>query len=236
MVHLSSLYTFKAEIELRCGRINSKNVSWIIADPSWNDSHAIKNGTVLWSNASDWSLTENHIALAHVLHALYLSVIVIQRENQTEKVFDRGYFKIRLSPLVAVIAGETEITRGNKQSFILNGSESYDPHAGPGKLDTLKFHWLCRKSHEVFPTENLLEIKIVPIPLNSTKGTSGGCFGTGIGKLETTESVVVLNASVMDSLSTSYVFKLVITKDARSSSDAKTVHVVEGDPPQVSMK
>ena len=236
VVQLSSFYTFKADIELRCAQIKTKNLSWILADPSFNDSDAISNGTVVWTGAKEWSLAKNHMLLAHVLHALYFSFVVVQGENETELVYDKGYIMILLSPLVVMISGETEITRGNKQIFTLNGSESYDPHVGPGKLVSLTFHWLCRKSHETFPTENPFEIPVLSIPLNGTHASDAGCFGTGIGKLESNEPVVVLNASVMASISDSYVFKLFVTKDARLSSDTKTVHVVEGDPPEVSMK
>ena len=236
VVQLSSYYTFRAAIELRCAQIRTQNLSWIIADPSLNDSEAISNGTVVWSKTNEWSLADNHIPLAHVLHALYVSLVVVQGENETEHVYDKGYVMILLSPLVAVISGETEITRGSKQIFILNGSQSYDPHVGPGKLDSLIFHWLCRKSHEAFPTENPLEIQVVTISLNGTNSSRAGCFGTGIGRLESTEPVVVLNASVMDNKTISYVFQLVVTKDVRSSVDTKTVHIVEGDPPEVSMK
>ncbi|XP_068680257.1 LOW QUALITY PROTEIN: polycystin-1-like protein 2 [Montipora foliosa] len=39
----------------------------------------------------------------------------------------------------------------------------------------------------------------------------------------------------MASATASYVFKLIVMKDTRTSSETKTVHVVEGNPPQVSM-
>ena len=236
VVYLRSFYTFRATVELRCAQVKAKNISWIVADPSLNDSEAIKKGKVVWTKSNEWSLAEDHVSLGHALHALYLSVVVVQSGNQTEKIYDKGYIKILLSPLVGIISGETEITRGNKQIITLNGSQSYDPHVGPGKVDSLAFHWLCRKLHEVFPKENPLEIQNVSIPLDSTNVTGGGCFGTGIGRLESTEPVVVLNASIMGNITTSYVFKLVVTKDVRSSTDTKTVHVVEGDPPEVSMK
>lgn len=236
VVDLRSFCTFRGTVELRCAQVKTKNVSWIVADPSLNDSEAIKKGKVVWTKSNEWSLAEDHVPLAHALHALYLAVVVVQGGNQTEKIFDKGYIKILLSPLVAIISGETEITRGNKQIIILNGSQSHDPHVGPGKVDSLAFHWLCRKLHEVFPKENPLEIQNVSIPLDSTNVTGGGCFGTGIGRLESSQPVVVLNASTMDNKTASYVFKLVVTKDVRSSTDTKTVHVVEGDPPEVSMK
>ena len=76
---------------------------------------------------------------------------------------------------------------------------------------------------------------MVSAPLNGS-GLNGGCFGTGVGRLESTEPVVVLNASVMKNTTASYVFQLIVTKDARTSSDRKTVHVVEGSPPEVSLK
>ena len=212
-------------------------MSWILADPSLNDSEAILRGTVVSAKTNDWTLADHHLAFAHELHVLYFLSTVVQGDNNITHAYDKGYVIIRPSPLVAIVSGETEITRGNKQNIILNGSESYDPHVGPGVKDTLlTFYWLCKRSDEQFPTENPLRIQVVPIPLNSSEFSNGGCFGTGIGRLESTEPVVTLNASAMQNSAASYDFQLVVTKDARTSSDKKTVHVVEGSPPEVSLK
>ena len=212
-------------------------MSWILASPSANDSDAILNGTIVSAKTSKWTLSDHHLPFAHVLHALYFVFKVVQGDNnKTESAYDKGYIILRPLPLVAIIAGETEITRGNKQTIILNGSKSYDPHVGLGSLETLTFYWFCKKSNEEFPTENPLEIQVVPISLNGSEASHGGCFGTGIGRLESTEPVVLLNASAMQNSSASYVFQLVVVKDARTSSDRKTVHVVEGTPPEISLK
>ena len=209
---------------------------WILANPSLNYSEAILNGTLVSANTSNWTLSNQHLPLAHDLHALYFVFTILQGDNnKTENVYDKGYITIQPLPLVAIISGETEITRGNKQNIVLNGSGSYDPHVGPGALETLTFYWLCKKSSEEFPTENPLEIKVVSVPLNGS-GLDGGCFGTGIGRMESTEPAVVLNASLMENTTASYVFQLIVTKDARTSSERKTVHVVEGSPPEVSLQ
>ena len=235
VVQLSSFYTFGTNIEVRCAQIWTQNMSWILASPSLNYSEAVLNGTIVSANASKWTLSDRHLPFSHDLHALYFVFTIVQGDNKTENVYDKGYIIIQPSPLVAIISGETEITRGNKQNIILNGSESYDPHVGPGALETLAFYWFCKKSTEEFPTKNPPEIQVVSVPLNGS-GVNGGCFGTGVGRLESTEPVVVLNASVMENTTASYVFQLIVTKDARTSSDMKTVHVVEGSPPEVSLK
>ncbi|KAJ7330794.1 hypothetical protein OS493_021726 [Desmophyllum pertusum] len=46
----------------------------------------------------------------------------------------------------------------------------------------------------------------------------------------------MLNASAMQNSTASYDFQLVVAKDTRTSSDKKTVCVVEGSPPEVSLK
>ena len=236
VVPLSSYFTFETNIEVRCAQIWTQNMSWMLASPSLNYSDAILNGTIVSTNTSEWTFSDDHLPFAHILHALYFIFTIVQGDrNTTENVYDKGYVIIRPSPLVAIISGETEITRGNKQNIILNGSKSYDPHVGPGTLETLTFYWLCKKSNEEFPTENPLKIQVVSVPLNGS-GSDGGCFGTGIGRLESNEPVVVLNSSVMENTNASYVFQLIVTKDARTSSDKKTVHVVEGSPPEVSLK
>ena len=212
-------------------------MSWILASPSLNDSEAIFNGITVSAKTSEWTLSDRHLPFAHVVHALYFVFTIIQGDNKkAETAYDKSYIILRPQPLVAIISGETEITRGNKQNIILNGSKSYDPHVGPRALETLTFYWFCKKLNEEFPTEKPLEIQVVPISLNGSEASDGGCFGTGIGRLESTEPVVVLNASAMHNSSGSYVFQLVVAKDARTSSDRKTVHVVEGSPPEISLK
>ena len=236
VVQLGSYYTFETNIEVRCAQIWTQNMSWILADPSLNHSEAILNGTLVSANTNEWTLSDHHLPFAHDLYALYFLFTIVQGDsNKTENVYDKGYVIIQPLPLVAIISGETEITRGKRQNIILNGSESYDPHVGPGAIETLKFYWLCKKSNEEFPTENPFEILVVSVSLNGS-GSDGGCFGTGIGRLESTEPVVVLNASVMENTTASYFFQLIVAKDARTSSGRKTVHVVEGSPPEVSLK
>ena len=236
VVQSSSYYTFKTDIELRCARILTKSIFWILADPSLNDSEAILNGAIISANTNEWTLSDHQLPYAHDLHALYIVFTIVQGDdNKTENVYDKGYITMQLLPLEAIISGATEITRGNKQNIVLNGSESYDPHVGPGDLTTLTFHWICKKSNEEFPTENLLEIQVISVSLNGSR-SNGGCFGTGVGRLQSTEPVVVLNASVMENTTASYVFQLIVTKDARTSNDTKTVHVIEGSPPEVSLK
>ena len=235
-VQLSSYHTFTANIELRCAKIWTQNMSWILADPSLNNSDAILNGTVVSAKTNKWTLADHHLPFAHVVYALYFSFTLLQgNDSIIQSVYDKGYINIRPSPLVAIISGETEITRGNKQVIILNGSQSYDPHVGHGALETLTFYWLCKSSDEKFPSESLLDIQIVRIPLNHSGASHGGCFGTGIGRLESTEPVITLNASAMENTSASYVFQLIVTKDARWSTDMKTVHIVDGSPPEVSL-
>ena len=234
-VQLSSYHTFTAKIAVRCAKIWIQNMSWILADPSLNNSDALLNGSVVSTERSTWTLTDHHLQYAHVVYALFFSFTVLQGSNNlTHSVFDRGYIIIRPSQLVATISGETEVTRGNEQIITLNGSDSYDPHVGHGSLESLTFFWLCKRSDEEFPTRNPNDIQIVPILSNRSSKSLGGCFGTGIGRLAITEPVITLNASTMENTSASYIFKLIVMKDARLSSDSKTIHVVEGSPPEVS--
>lgn len=234
---LSSYYTFKANVEIRCAKIWTQNMSWIIANTSMNDFEALANGTIASSGFNDWTPSKQHEGFANVVHTLIFYFTVVQQEdNVTKTAYDRGFILMRLPPLVAIISGETEITKGDTQMIVLNGSESFDPHVGPGHQELLMFHWLCRRAGEEFPSEHPLEIKVVSRPLNPPKPSRGGCFGTGVGRLDSNEPLFVLNASVLESSNATYVFKLIVTKDVRSASDEKLVEVVKGNPPEVSLK
>lgn len=143
-----------------------------------------------------------------------------------------GFFMVTKSPLIADILGGNKVTRGKGSVITLDGSASSDPDVGSGNHSSMQFTWLCKKQQERFPGGSLSSLPVVT--LSSGPG-SGGCFGTGVGKLNSSGKVVQLNASQMV-VGESYDVKLVVTKDDREDDFLQGIEIVSGNPPEVTMR
>ena len=125
---------------------------------------------------------------------------------------DFGFLEVVLPDIVAKIRGENIAVKGTGK-IILDASDSYDPYEKNLKDQGLVFTWLCRREEEDFSSVQLL-------PIDQSNGRDkvlGGCFGYGVGALNTTEPTIEIDISGMISQS-SYVFKVIVQKDNRSSS------------------
>ena len=70
---------------------------------------------------------------------------------------------------------------------------------------------------------------------NSLGPGSGGCFGTGVGKLSSNGSIVKLDTSQM-TVGEMYDVKLIVTKDNRIDDFIQEIKIVSGNPPQVTIR
>ena len=143
-----------------------------------------------------------------------------------------GFFVITKSQLIADILGGNKVTRGLGSVITLDGSASSDPDLGPDNHSSMQFTWLCKKQQESFPVGSLSSLPVVT--LSSGPG-SGGCFGTGVGKLNSSEKVVQLSTSQM-LVGETYDVKLVVTKDDRSDDFVQEIKIVSGNPPEVTIR
>ena len=155
-----------------------------------------------------WSLRPN------LLDSYYYVSYVLRIPPQLKIIgFDYGYVLVRQPPN-ANILGASIAVQGDG-NITLRGSLSHDPNADGAS--PLTFTWFCRRSYEAFPEIDPLPIVDVP---NGNASTAGGCYGYGPGRLSSVESVLFVNADVMEAGQT-YVFELVVS-NAKISS--KTVH------------
>ncbi|XP_068717189.1 polycystin-1-like protein 2 [Montipora capricornis] len=143
----------------------------------------------------------------------------------------RGFFKIVQSPLRAEISGGNSVTRGNGSIITLDGASSQDPDTAPGDITSMDFTWLCKERQESFPTGPIESIPVVSL---SSGNETGGCFGTGIGKLSSNLAVVNLTTSAMD-VGKSYDVKLIVQKDGRQDDFEQQIEIVSGNPPEITI-
>lgn len=143
-----------------------------------------------------------------------------------------GFFTITKSPLIADILGGNKVTRGKGSVITLDGSASSDPDVGPGNHSSMQFTWLCKKQQEHFPGGSLSSLPVVTLLPGPGRG---GCFGTGVGKLNSSAKVVQLDTSQMV-VGESYDVKLVVKKDDREDDFVQEIEIVSGNPPEVTMR
>ena len=138
-----------------------------------------------------------------------------------------GKFYERKPNLVAIIYGGTEVIRGQNENISVNASLSYDPVVGLGNHSGMNFTWhygeikgnysgLQTAARDSFTGINQSNVHYI--------GNDSG--------LEVTFNTT---SSMFQDLTT-LVVKLVVTKDYRSSSDHQVIHLVKGNPPQISQR
>ena len=128
------------------------------------------------------------------------------------------------------------MTRGKGNIITLNGSLSQDPDVEPGNITSMRFTWLCKKRHESFPTSLPGSIPVVSLTSGPGHGGGGGgCFGTGVGRLSSNTAVVNLPTSAMN-VNEFYDIKLIVQKDTRDDEFVQEIKIVNGNPPEVTIR
>ena len=143
-----------------------------------------------------------------------------------------GFFNITKSPLRADISGGNRVTRGKGSIIKLNGSLSRDPDLEPDDTSLMHFTWLCKQRRESFPSVSIASIPVVSL---SQGPSSGGCFGTGVGKLSSNDAIVNLETSAM-AVGEFYDVKLIASKDDRKDDFVQEIEIVRGNPPEVTIR
>ena len=134
----------------------------------------------------------------------------------------------RKPDLIAIIYGGAEVIRGQNENITMNASLSYDPDVGLGNRSGMNFTWhygeikgnysgLQTATRDSFTGINQSNIRY--------SGSDSGL------------EVIFNTASSMFSKDvTTLVVKLVVTKDYRSLSVHQVIHLVKGDPPEISQR
>ena len=143
-----------------------------------------------------------------------------------------GFFNVTKSPLIADVLGGNKVTRGKGSVITLDGMASSDPDVEPGDHSSMQFTWLCKQQQESFPVGPLASI---PVVTASSSPGSGGCFGTGVGKLNSSEKLVALDTSQMV-VGDFYDVKLIVSKDDREDDFSQKIEIVSGNPPEVTIR
>jgi hypothetical protein len=157
----------------------------------------------------------------------YVKVTSVIENNRGTQSSDFGFIIVGETPLVSKIAGSSLAYQGIKEIVYLYGSKSYDPDVGQGKYNGMEFIWICRRDNETFKG-NPTSLPVVR-PSSNQSVDLGGCYGTGIGRLESSEKgkyVIGLDIDKMKG-DTRYVIVLVVKKGERSQRSEHSMYIKE---------
>ena len=129
--------------------------------------------------------------------------------------------------LIAIIYGGTEVIRGQHENITMNASLSYDPVVGLGNYSKMNFTW---HYGEIKGNYSGLQTAV----RDSFTGINQSNVHY-IGNDSGLEVIFNTASSMFQDLRT-LVVKLVVAKDYRSSSDHQVIHLVKGNPPQISQR
>jgi len=201
---------------------------WKLIPLAGNEYKLTFPGTSVAKGTSEWTMQKLTLEYAKYMVEFRVTMVTTGTSNS-----DYKYLSIIESPLIAQISGGSHVKRGFNKLINLDASPSQDPDVQPGNYSGITFAWLCKKKDEIFPLGLLSSIPV--IDPSGAKGR-GGCFDTGIGKLSSTDRIVSINTGYM-TVDNSYVVKLVVKKlTGRTSSFKQLLDVVNGDPPQISIR
>ena len=164
-------------------------------------------GTLVSQGTAEWVINRRSIAVGVYQVKFFASFSMLQ-------AFDYGFIQVVAAPLRAIIDGGSSVRWGSAETVSVDGSLSYDGDIGPGNRTGLTFAWFCRDSVE-----------------NAT--LSNDCFGAFV----TGSSAVTV--SIDTSLLTvgkTYVLKLTLSKDDRSSFAEMSFEIAAGEIPQVILR
>ena len=133
--------------------------------------------------------------------------------------YDYGFLQVVYPDLVAKIRGVDMVVKGTGD-VVLDATDSYDPDDPASRDQGITFTWLCRREDEDFSN-----LESLPIDTSHEREkVLGGCFGYGVGKMNTTEPFLKISVNKMVS-QYSYVFELIVEKQNRSSTASHILRV-----------
>lgn len=126
---------------------------------------------------------------------------------------DYGFIKVIKAPLFAVIYGGTTVRWGSEVTSSVNGSFSYDGDIGLGSSSGLLFSWSCRRSDEIDFSSDCYS--------SFTDGANSAVVTINIARLKVKET---------------YMLRLTVSADGRSSFAQMNIEVESGDLPLVFLR
>ena len=195
----------------------SSKLEWRIIGEADLAASESPEGTLVSKGTTEWAITKRSIP-AGIYQVRFDASYTIGDPAfpQSLTAFDYGFIEIIPAPVRAIIDGGSSVRFGSKEIVTVNGSLSYDGDIGPGNHTGFNFGWSC-------------------LDVDNNATMNNGCFGSFVGEVNTMSSTITIDPGKLD-VNKSYVLRLTVSKDARSSFAEMSFEIASGEVPHVTLR
>ena len=193
------------------------NLEWRIISEAELDASESAEGVLVSKGTTEWTITRRSIP-AGIYQVKFNASYTIGdlALPRTLTAFDFGFIEVISAPVRAIIDGGSSVRWGSNELVTVDGSLSYDGDIGPGNHTGLDFAWSC-------------------LDVDNNATMSNNCFGSFVEDLNTMSSTITIDPGKLD-LNKSYVLRLTVSKDVRSSFAEISFEIAAGEVPQVALR
>ena len=192
-------------------------LEWRLVSETELDASETTEGTLKSQGTNEWTINRRSIPIGVYQVKFTASYKVGDPAfHQILNAFDYGFIEITAAPLRAIIDGGSSVRWGSVQTVTVDGSLSYDGDVGSGDYTGLTFTWSCHEQKENFTL-------------------SPDCFGSFVNLENDNFTAVSIDPSHLE-IGKTYILRLTVSKDVRSSSNEMSFEIAVGEIPQVSLR
>lgn len=194
----------------------SSNLEWRIISEAELAASESAEGTLVSKGTTEWTINRRSIP-AGIYQVKFNASYTIGDPAfpQSLTAFDFGFIEVIPAPVRAIIDGGSSVRWGSKEIVTVNGSLSYDGDIGPGNHSGLNFAWSCLHSED-------------------NASLSNDCFGASVGHVNAFTAISIDPGRL--EVEKTYVLRLTVSKDDRSSTAEISFEIAQGEVPQVILR
>ena len=196
--------------------ILESTLEWrIISGTKLKTSAGSAQGTLVSRGTAEWTIKRRSLS-AGVYQVKFSASYTVGDPAfpQTLKAFNYGFIEVISAPLRAILDSGSSVRWGSAAIVTVDGSLSYDEDIGPRNNTGLNFGWSCLHNASV----------------------SNDCFGSFHGAVNSMPATAISIDSSRLETGNTYVLRLNVTKDERSSAAETSFEIAAGEIPQVTLR
>ncbi|KAJ7390748.1 hypothetical protein OS493_022306 [Desmophyllum pertusum] len=195
----------------------TSTLEWRIVSESELAASEAAEGQLVSQGTAEWTINRRSIP-AGIYQVKFNALYTVGDPvfPRTLNAFDYGFIEVIAAPVRAIIDGGSSVRWGSKDIVTVDGSLSYDGDIGPGNHTGLNFTWSCLNSE-----------------VNDSM--SNDCYGSFIGEVNVLSTAISIDPGKLE-VGKSYVLRLTVSKDDRSSIAKMSFEIAAGEVPQVTLR
>ena len=195
----------------------ASTLEWRIISEAELGTSESAEGTLVSQGTTDWTINRRSIPVG--IHQVKFTASYKIGDPEFPQIliaFDFGFIEVIAAPVKAIIDGGSSVRWGSVDTVTVDGSLSYDGDIGPGNYSGLNFTWACFHSED-------------------NASMSNDCFGSFAGDAKVISTSITIYPGQLV-VGKSYVLRLTVSKDERSSFAEMCFEVAAGEVPQVALR